>query len=155
MPRLFRMPRAGAEAEDLLGPGTLTQNDGEMASIDAQGLVLGTLLMEAIESAQMAVCVYDERGRYVTVNECACKILGQTREELLAHDVGDFTEGGIDRQVLFSNEHREGVRLVKRKDGSTVPCGFIVTPTRVGHLPYFVAVWWTLDDDDPRAAAAR
>ena len=126
-----------------------------MTSFDAQGMVLETLLLEAVESANMAICVYDERGRYVTVNECACKILGFSRDELLVRDVADFTEGGIDRNVLISSEHREGVRLVRRKDGSIVPCAFVVTPTRVGHLPYFVAVWWTLDVDDPRAANAR
>jgi PAS domain S-box-containing protein len=116
----------------------------------ARGLVLQTLLLEAIESARMAICVYDEEGRYVTVNECACKILGYSREELLTHDVGDFTAGGIDRRVLLKDEHREGVRLVTRRDGSTVPCAFVVTPAQVANLPYFVAVWWTLDDDDPR-----
>jgi PAS domain S-box-containing protein len=125
-----------------------------MASSDAQGFILDTLLIEAIESARIAVCVYDDRGRYVAVNDCACKILGYTREEVLARDVGQFTKDGIDRRVLLSNDHREGVRLVTRKDGSTVPCAFVVSPTRVGHLPYFVAVWWTLDDDDPRAASA-
>jgi PAS domain S-box-containing protein len=125
-----------------------------VSAFDARDAVLETLLLEAIESAGMAICVYDERGRYVTVNACACRILGHTREELLSHDVADFTEGGIDRKVLLSDEHREGVRLVKRKDGSTVPCAFVVTPTRVANLPYFVAVWWTLDDDDPRARDA-
>lgn len=122
--------------------------------MDAPGLVLQTLLLEAIDSAEMAICVYDETGRYVTVNEWACKVLGYSRQELLAHDVGQFTSGGIDRRVLKSLERREGVRLVTRKDGTKVPCAFVVTPTRVGHLPYFVAVWWTLDDDDPRAAEA-
>lgn len=125
-----------------------------MTSFDARGAVLETLLLDAIESARMAICVYDEEGRYVTVNDCACKILGFTREELLQHDVADFTEGGIDRAVLLTNEHREGVRLVRRKDGSAVPCAFVVTPARVADLPYFVAVWWTLDEDDPRAASA-
>jgi PAS domain S-box-containing protein len=131
----------------------VSQNE-TVTNLDARGLVLETLLIEAIDSANMAICVYDERGRYVTVNECACKLLGYTREELLLHDVGDFTNGGIDRQVLMRAEHREGVRRVTRKDGSAVPCAFVVTPTRVGHLPYFVAVWWTLEDDDPRAADA-
>jgi PAS domain S-box-containing protein len=102
----------------------------------------------------MAICVYDEEGRYVTVNECACTILGYTRDELLSHDIGDFTKGGFDRRVLLNNRTREGVRLVTRKDGSTVPCAFVVTPTRVANLPYFVAVWWTLDDDDPRGVDA-
>jgi PAS domain S-box-containing protein len=111
-------------------------------------------LLEAIECAQIAICVYDPEGRYVTANECACKILGYARDELLVHDVEDFTEGGIDRSLLMRPEHREGVRLVTRKDGSTVPCAFVVTPTRVGQLSYFLAVWWMLDGDDPRAATA-
>ena len=125
-----------------------------MTGFDARETVLETLLLEAVECAEMAICVYDERGRYVTVNERACTILGYTREELLAHDVADFTEGGIDRSVLRTDAHREGVRLVTRKNGSTVAAAFVVTPTRVAGLPYFVAVWWTLDDDDPRVAGA-
>jgi PAS domain S-box-containing protein len=132
----------------------LQQNVEIVTTFEARDAVLETLLLEAIESARVAICVYDERGYYVTVNECACKILGYTREELLQHDVGDFTEGGIDRKVLRSTAHREGVRLVKRKDGSTVPCAFVVTPTRVGMVSYFLAVWWTLDENDPRAANA-
>ena len=122
---------------------------------EAHSLVLQTLLLEAIETAHMAICVYDDHGRYVTVNDCACSILGYTREELLKHDVADFTEGGIDRQLLLSNEWREGVRLVTRSDKSKVPVAFVVAPTRVGHLPYFVSVWWTLDPEDPRAVNAK
>jgi PAS domain S-box-containing protein len=126
-----------------------------MTTFDARGAVHETLLVEAIESARMAICVYDDDGRYVAVNECATTLLGYTREELLAHDVADFTAGGIDRAVLMSDKHREGVRIVTRKDGSTVPVAFVVTPTRVANLPYFVAVWWTLDADDPRVSEAR
>jgi PAS domain S-box-containing protein len=125
-----------------------------MTRSEAIKAVHETLLLEAIDSANMAICVYDEKGRYVAVNECACKILGYTRDELLIHDVADFTAGGIDRSVLMTPDHREGVRLITRKDGSTVPCAFVVAPTRVGHLPYFFAAWWTLDSDDPRAANA-
>ena len=125
-----------------------------MSRFDVHGAIQETLLLEAIASARMAICVYDEEGRYVAVNECATTILGYTREELLSHDVAEFTEGGIDRKVLLSDEHREGVRIVIRKDGSTVPVAFVVTPTRVANLPYFVAVWWTLDEGDPRVLTA-
>ena len=125
-----------------------------MTGFSARDAVLETLLLDAIDSARIAICVYDEEGRYVTVNECACAILGYSREELLSHDVGDFTAGGIDRTVLLSDEHREGVRVVTRRDGSTVPVAYVVTPTRVANLPYFVAVWWTLGDEDPRSADA-
>ena len=126
-----------------------------MSAFDARGAVLEMLLREAIDAARMAICVYDEEGRYVTVNEWACEILGYSREELLAHDVADFTAGGIDRTVLLEDSYREGVRWVTRKDGSTVPCAFVVSPTRVAGLPYFVAVWWALAGDDPRVADAK
>src|SRR5690349_15230177 len=100
-------PAAPAGLVSRTGAG---QEYGQMRSTDAHGAVLETLLLEAIETAQMAICVYDERGRYVTVNDCACKILGYSRDELLYHDVADFTKGGIDRNVLRSAEQREGVR---------------------------------------------
>ena len=117
-------------------------------------LVLQTLLQEAFESAQLAVSVYDDEGRYVTVNECACSILGYSRDELLGHDVGDFTDGGVDRRALLARDRREGVRLVHRKDGLAVPVAFVVAPATVSGLPYFISVWWELDADDPRAADA-
>ncbi|HEY0416248.1 MAG TPA: hypothetical protein VGC78_07665 [Gaiellaceae bacterium] len=37
-----------------------------MKKFDVHGVINDTLLVEAIESARMAVCVYDEEGRYVT-----------------------------------------------------------------------------------------
>jgi PAS domain S-box-containing protein len=126
-----------------------------MSSFDARAIVLQTLLLEAIELAEIAICVYDDEGRYITVNDRACAILGYSRDELLTHDVGDFTDGGIERTVLLSNSRREGVRLVIRKDGTTVPVAFVVAATRVGNLPYFVSAWWTLDLDDPRVADAE
>ena len=135
-------------------PVVTAENEQVVPDSDARALVLQTLLLEAIETAQMAICVYGDDGRYVTVNDCACAILGYNRDELLMHDIGDFTAGGIDRKVLLRDEWREGVRLVTRKDGSKVPVAFVVAPTRVGHLPYFVSVWWTLDANDPRAADA-
>ena len=55
---------------------------------------------------------------------------------------------------LVSVATAEGVRTVTHKDGSTVPVAFVVTPTRVAGLPYFLAVWWTIDENDPRAATS-
>lgn len=112
------------------------------------------LLGEAAESAFFAITVYDDDGRMVAVNRRAAELLGHSREELLAYDVGAFTEGGFDRTRLFTQEMREGVRLVQRKDGSRVPAAFVVAPATLAGLPYFVAVWWQLAEDDPRAATA-
>jgi PAS domain S-box-containing protein len=117
-------------------------------------VVFQALLGEAIDCASVGISVYDDDGRLIAVNEHAAELLGHTREELLQRDVADFTDGGIDRTVLFKNELREGVRLVHRKDGSTVPVSFVVAPTRVANLPYFVAFAWELPPDDPRARDA-
>lgn len=127
----------------------------ESVSIRAHDAVLSTLLVEASEHATVAIYVYDDDGRYVAVNKCAAELLGYEREELLTHDVGDFTEGGIDRSVLLKPERREGVRLVKRKDGTKIPIAYVVTPTRVASLPFYFAVVWELSPDDPRAATAH
>jgi PAS domain S-box-containing protein len=112
------------------------------------------LLGEAAESAFFAITVYDDDGRMVAVNRRAAELLGYPREELLVYDVGDFTEGGIERSRLQSKDMREGVRLVRRKDGSRVPVAFVVAPAQLSGLPYFVAVWWQLREDDPRSSTA-
>jgi PAS domain S-box-containing protein len=112
------------------------------------------LLGEAAESAFFAISVYDDDGRMVAVNRRAADLLGYSREELLSFDVGAFTEGGFDRTRLFSQDMREGVRLVQRRDGTRTAVAFVVAPARLSGLPYFVAVWWELADGDPRAGSA-
>jgi len=112
------------------------------------------LLGEAADSSSLGVSVYDDDGRIVALNKRAAELLGYSREEILAHDVADFTEGGIDRSVLQRSSLREGVRLVHRKDGTTVPAAFVVGTAKLAGLPYFFAVWWELAPDDPRAADA-
>lgn len=112
------------------------------------------LLGEAADSAFFAISVYDDDGRMVAVNKRAADLLGYSRDELLSYDIGAFTEGGFDRTRLVSLEMREGVRLVERRDGTRVPTAFVVAPATLSGLPYFVAVWWQLADDDPRAATA-
>jgi PAS domain S-box-containing protein len=113
-----------------------------------------SLLGEAAECAEVGVAVYDDDGRYVAVNARACHMLGYTRDELLTHDVGDFTEGGIDRSVLQSPERREGARLVRRKDGHFLAVAFVVSPTKIANIPFYVSLFWELPAGDPRAARA-
>jgi PAS domain S-box-containing protein len=122
---------------------------------DAREAVLNTVLGDAADHVALGIFVYDDRGTYVAVNHHAAELLGYPREELLAHDVGDFTEGGLDRNVLLRPERREGVRMVRRKDGSEKPVAYVVAPTRVGNIAYFFGVVWELGPDDPRARSAR
>jgi PAS domain S-box-containing protein len=113
-----------------------------------------SLLGEGADCAEVGIAIYDDDGRYVAVNAKGCELLGHTRDELLTHDVGDFTEGGIDRSVLKSPNRREGVRLVRRKDGHMLAVAFIVTPTKIANIAFYLSMFWELAADDPRAASA-
>jgi PAS domain S-box-containing protein len=118
-------------------------------------IVLATLLGDGAEHAEVGIFIYDDDGKYVAVNRYGAELLGYDRGELLEHDVADFTAGGIDRSVLLRLERREGTRIVQRKDGSEQPVAFVVTPTQVGSLWFYLAIVWELDADDPRAADAH
>jgi PAS domain S-box-containing protein len=128
-------------------------DDGRVGQ-NARDLSAPALLGDGAESAEVGISIYDDDGRMVAVNAHACELLGYQREELLQHDIADFTEGGIDRSVLKSPHRREGVRLVTRKDGSKVPVAFLVVPTRVAGIPFYFAISWQLDTDDARAVGA-
>lgn len=117
-------------------------------------VVLQSLLGDGAEHAEIGLFIYDDDGKYVAINRYAADLLGYDRSELLAHDVGDFTKGGIDREVLLRRERREGVRIVNRKDGSRETVAFVVTPTQVGSFWFYLAIVWELADDDPRASGA-
>jgi PAS domain S-box-containing protein len=118
-------------------------------------VVLESLLGDGAEHAGIGLFIYDDDGKYVAINRYGAELLGYDRGELLAHDVGDFTAGGIDRDVLLRREQREGVRIVQRKDGSHQTVAFVVTPTQVGSFWFYLAVVWELADEDPRASAAH
>lgn len=117
-------------------------------------LILGSLLADAVESAKVGLFVYDEEGRYIAVNRCGAELLGYQRDELLRRDVGEFTEGGIDRSVLQVSSRREGVRRILRRDGTETVAAFLVVPARVSSLAYHLALVWELEPDDPRALDA-
>jgi PAS domain S-box-containing protein len=112
------------------------------------------LLGEGADCAEIGVAIYDDDGRYVAVNARACEMLGYTRDELLTHDVGDFTEGGVDRAILKSPDRREGARLVRRKDGHFLAVAFVVTPTKIANIGFNLSMFWELPPGDPRAAGA-
>jgi PAS domain S-box-containing protein len=117
-------------------------------------IVLASLLGDGAEHAEIGLFIYDDDGKYVAINRYGADLLGYDRNELLTHDVADFTAGGIDRAVLLRLERREGVRIVHRKDGSQRIVAFVVTPTQVGSFWFYLAVVWEIADDDPRATAA-
>src|SRR5258708_349096 len=105
-------------------------------------VVLASLLGDGAEHAEIGLFIYDDDGKYVAINRFGADLLGYDRSELLTHDVGDFTAGGIDRDVLLRLERREGVRIVERKDGSQATVAFVTTPTQVGSFWFYLAIVW-------------
>ena len=119
----------------------------------AREAIVPVLLGDGAECAEIGIAIYADDGTYVAVNEHACRVLGYPRDELVTHDVGDFTDGKIDRTVLTSEQRREGVRVVRRKDGTTAPVAYVVVPTRVANIRFFMAFFWEIASEDPRVVA--
>jgi PAS domain S-box-containing protein len=117
-------------------------------------LILGSMMADAAEGAGLGLFVYDETGKYIAVNRCAAAMLGYDRDELLELDVGDFTPGGLDRSLLYQTRRREGVRKLRRRDGTEFTAAFVVVPSQVSSMQFTLAVVWELEPDDPRAIDA-
>lgn len=103
----------------------------------ANPLVQASLLGEAVDSADLAILVSDESGRCIAVNRQACTLLGYTREELLALEVGELAPE-VDAESCFRRTYAEGetsgVADTVRSDGTKVPVRFWSTPTRVAQM---------------------
>jgi PAS domain S-box-containing protein len=109
----------------------------------SEPLIQASLLGEAIENGPVAVLVADEHGRYVAVNQAACRLLGYTREELLtmrATDVARYDEAPIEWAEMELNGTRAGTSTVTCKDGSTVQFAYVAGATVVAGMPVFISL---------------
>jgi PAS domain S-box-containing protein len=100
------------------------------------------LLGEAADCLEgVAVFVWDDDRRYVTVNDAACRIVGRSRDELLGMRVGDMTP---DRASPLFDEmvRHHGPRSgTLRFDGGELH--FVTAQTKIAGLPYWVSVCWS------------
>ena len=77
-----------------------------------------------------ATMVADDEGRYVAVNDAACRLLGYSRQELLALSVWDLTpdphevEGLILWKEFIEVGAQAGVYWLARKDGTLVEVAY-------------------------------
>jgi PAS domain S-box-containing protein len=108
----------------------------------SEPLIQTSLLGEAIENGPVAVLVADEHGRYVAVNQAACRLLGYTREELLAMqatDVARYDEAPAEWAEMELRGSHTGVSTVTCKNGSTVEFAYVAGATVVAGMPVFVS----------------
>ena len=116
------------------------------AATGAERLVQIALLGEAIEYLPVAVFVFDDRGRYVAVNEHGAQMLGYTRDELLKHRIGDLAESPAEAlaayQAVGEGRATEAEARVRRKDGSVVALRFRGAATTIAGMPFYVGVAW-------------
>jgi PAS domain-containing protein len=98
------------------------------------------LLGEAVDLMhEVSVFVWDDDRNYVAVNQEACRLVGRSREEILAMKVGDMTENRASPlfdEVQHGTLHA-GVHAFDRGEIQYVTCR-----TRIAGLPYMVSICW-------------
>lgn len=113
---------------------------------DARALIHSALVGEALEHGPIAVFVFDDEGRYLTVNRFACELLGYERDELLRRCVGELS--ALPQEVAIESYSRavktgtESMTAVLHADGSIIHLRFRASATRVAGMPVFVGVAW-------------
>jgi two-component system, cell cycle sensor histidine kinase and response regulator CckA len=111
----------------------------------AQPLVQSSLLGEAIDHAPLAIFVADEEMKYVAVNKFACRMLGYSRDELLALRVSDVAlspETPSEYAEMVATSSRAGTSELTRKDGTTVRLRYEAGETQVAGMTLYLAVGW-------------
>jgi PAS domain-containing protein len=98
------------------------------------------LLGEAAECLQdAAVFVWDDDRNYVAVNRAACKLLGKSRDEILAMRVGDMTANRA--SPLFDEVQHGDVHTGTHVfEGGSVH--YLTCRTKIAGLPYMVSICW-------------
>jgi PAS domain S-box-containing protein len=107
------------------------------------------LLGEAVDTASLAVFVFEDDENYVAVNDAACALSGYTREELLALPVRSLaaeperTLRNLER--VASGERQAGRALMRRKDGTVIEVEYRAGRATIAGMPFLVAVYWRPD----------
>jgi PAS domain S-box-containing protein len=89
------------------------------------------LLQFCVEKAEAIIMQHSAEGRILMVNECACRSLGYTRDEMLALSDVDIIPVAIGENKLEYLRNLEaceslaGETLLRRKDGSTFPVDYL------------------------------
>jgi PAS domain S-box-containing protein len=109
----------------------------------ADALIQGVLVGEAVVNAGYIVLVADENMRYLAASDAACELLGYSREELLGLTVPDLVVATNTSELYdeFIRDHRQRGEITLRcKDGRSLDAHYDARQTEIGGLPYYVSV---------------
>jgi PAS domain S-box-containing protein len=116
--------------------------------VDLDRVIHGTLLGEGVLNATVAALLADDEGRYVAVNDEACRLTGFKRSELTSARMGALGADTRSR-AIYTNIARghqlQGNKQVRRNDGRIVSCRYWAVPTRVARVAHFVLLLWPLE----------
>ena len=115
----------------------------------AETLIQTALLGEATDEGPALIFIADDEMRYVAVNECACRTLGYTRDELLALRVDEVArepETPTQYDEMLARGFRHGTSVLTRKDGTTVDFLYRASKTQLAGMNLFVSVGFVAED---------
>ena len=115
----------------------------------AEALIQTALLGEAIDDGPALIFIADDEMRYIAVNECACRTLGYTRDELLALRVDEVAQEPDARDAVRRDARPRlphGTSVLTRKDGTTVEFLYRASKTQLAGMNFFVSVGFVDDE---------
>jgi PAS domain S-box-containing protein len=104
------------------------------------------LLGEALDTAALAIFVFEDDEHYVAVNAAACELSGYTRAELLDIPLrrlaADPEQTLQNLQRVASGLRTAGSARMRRKDGTVIDVHYRASRATIAGMPFLVAVYW-------------
>jgi PAS domain S-box-containing protein len=115
-------------------------------NVEARSHIQQVLFGDALEWAtDFGAFVLDEHGRYLAVNDYACKLVGLSREELLGLEIGSFNPHVVEEYTAVLEQGRRGGQThIVSEDGERVDVAYRVSTTKVGGMPFLVVICWPI-----------
>jgi PAS domain S-box-containing protein len=105
-----------------------------------------SLLGEALDTAALAIFVFEDDEHYVAVNDAACELSGYTREELLdlpLRSLADDPEQTLQNlRRVAAGTRTAGSARMRRKDGTVIDVEYRAARATIAGMPFLVAVYW-------------